>query len=119
MSYIYLLSLPKVSSIYIPSFLAIFIKFQAEKANCLYSPIFESCHRFPFEMAQWADGPFGLNPTCKTLKPSGPPKFVVGVDSMANSHNAMIRALNSIYLQAPYVKSKEDKHDLLLYTTFW
>jgi hypothetical protein len=38
---------------------------------------------------------------------------------VANAHNMMIRALNSIYLQAPYIKEETDIRDLLQYSLFW
>jgi len=39
--------------------------------------------------------------------------------TVANAHNMLIRCLNSIYLQAPYVKEKADIQDLLQYSLFW
>jgi hypothetical protein len=38
---------------------------------------------------------------------------------VANAHNMLIRCLNSIYLQAPYVKEEGDIQDLLQYSLFW
>ncbi|KAB5542736.1 hypothetical protein GE09DRAFT_1136345, partial [Coniochaeta sp. 2T2.1] len=38
---------------------------------------------------------------------------------MAHAHNVMIRQLNSMYLQAPYVKEEADQHDLCQYAVFW
>jgi hypothetical protein len=38
---------------------------------------------------------------------------------MANVHNMLIRCLNSICLQSPYVKEEADIQDLLQYSLFW
>lgn len=38
---------------------------------------------------------------------------------MVGVHNAFIRAINSAYLQAPYVKSGTDLHDLAAYVGIW
>jgi aspartate carbamoyltransferase regulatory subunit len=39
--------------------------------------------------------------------------------SVTNAHNMLIRCLNSIYLQAPYVREEADVQDLLQYSLFW
>ncbi len=70
-------------------------------------------------MAPWADQPFALVPTTKMTNPKVSPEIAWVADDMANAHNAMIRALNSMYLQAPYVKKEADIHDLCLYAEFW
>jgi len=38
---------------------------------------------------------------------------------MANVHNALLRGLNSIYLQAPHISQPADIMDLMLYTKAW
>lgn len=67
----------------------------------------------------WADKPFHLGPTCKTLKPKASPDAIFIADGMANVHNSIIRCLNSMYQQAPYVSLPGDVKDLLLYAKFW
>lgn len=70
----------------------------------------------------WADTPFALleipghhpnAPTCKD------PNVLACATEMANVHNLLLRGLNSIYLQAPYVKDPKDIADLLFYTHAW
>lgn len=69
----------------------------------------------------WADKPFALltipgqpgAPSC-----SNPGVLAVCIE-MANVHNALLRGLNSIYLQAPYIKEPADVADLMLYTQAW
>jgi hemerythrin-like domain-containing protein len=67
----------------------------------------------------WADQPFPLVPTCKSLKPKASPDAIFIADGMANVHNSLIRCLNSMYQQAPYVSLPTDVKDLLLYAKFW
>jgi hemerythrin-like domain-containing protein len=68
----------------------------------------------------WADTPFTLIPT-----PGGDEDLAKLDDEvwiareMANAHNGMLRALNSIYQQCIYVKEPKDIKDLLLYADFW
>jgi hemerythrin-like domain-containing protein len=69
--------------------------------------------------SSWADGPFPLVPTSKSSKPSAKPETIFIADDMANAHNALIRCLNSMYLQSPYVKQPADVKDLLQYAKFW
>ena len=38
---------------------------------------------------------------------------------MAHIHNCMLRALNSIYLQAPHVHKTEDTRDLFFFGKAW
>jgi hemerythrin-like domain-containing protein len=69
----------------------------------------------------WADQPFSL------LTIPGQPGALsysnIAVMSvateMANVHNALLRGLNSIYLQAPHVTHAADIADLLFYTKAW
>ncbi|KFY88129.1 hypothetical protein V498_06901 [Pseudogymnoascus sp. VKM F-4517 (FW-2822)] len=68
----------------------------------------------------WADEPFKLIPT--PLFTQGPDEavdqYVIVASQMAIAHNTMIRALNSIYLQAPHVKP-EDYKDFIGYSQCW
>ncbi|OBT56243.1 hypothetical protein VE04_02410 [Pseudogymnoascus sp. 24MN13] len=68
----------------------------------------------------WADGPFKLIPT--PLFTQGPDKpvdqYVTVASQMAIAHNTMIRALNSIYLQAPHVEP-DDYKDFIGYSLCW
>jgi len=68
-------------------------------------------------MAPWADQPFALIPV-KSQKSKAPETEFIAQD-MAAAHNNLLRALNSVYNQAPYVEKDEDKRDLLTYTSFW
>jgi len=65
----------------------------------------------------WADQPFALIPV-KSQKSRAPETDFIAQD-MAAAHNNLLRALNSVYNQAPYVEKEEDKRDLLTYTSFW
>jgi hypothetical protein len=70
--------------------------------------------------AQWADTPFTLIPTPgrgENLNKLEDAVFIAR--EMANAHNGMLRALNSIYQQCIFVKDPKDVKDLLLYATFW
>ncbi|KAF2022775.1 hypothetical protein EK21DRAFT_82445 [Setomelanomma holmii] len=69
----------------------------------------------------WADSPFPLMPipgqpgaqTCPN------PGVLAVCIEMANVHNTLLRALNSIYLQAPNITNATDIADFLLYTQAW
>ncbi|KAF2832497.1 hypothetical protein CC86DRAFT_462780, partial [Ophiobolus disseminans] len=69
----------------------------------------------------WADTPFTLLPIPGT--PNAPTCTDVSLLSvcveMANVHNALLRGLNSIYLQAPHVTAPADIMDLMLYAKAW
>ncbi|KAE9381189.1 hypothetical protein N431DRAFT_392151 [Stipitochalara longipes BDJ] len=68
----------------------------------------------------WADTPFALIPSPgrgEDLAKLDDTVFIAR--EMANAHNGMLRALNSIYQQCIYVKEPKDIKDLLLYATFW
>jgi hemerythrin-like domain-containing protein len=68
----------------------------------------------------WADAPFTLIPTPGRGKDLNKLDDTVWIArEMANAHNGMLRALNSIYQQCIYVKEPRDVKDLLLYVTFW
>lgn len=69
-------------------------------------------------MAIWADRPFNLIPI-KGIKPSASPDALYIANEMANAHNGLIRSLNSMYLQAPYVTEDADIQDLLQFAIFW
>ncbi|USP78801.1 hypothetical protein yc1106_06075 [Curvularia clavata] len=69
----------------------------------------------------WADTPFALlkipgqpgAPTCTN------PGILHVCIEMACVHNLLLRGLNSIYHQAPFVSDPKDVSDLMLYTTAW
>lgn len=66
---------------------------------------------------RWADEPLSMIPI-DSIK-SGSPVTLWMAREMGSSHNNLLRTLNSVYNQAPYVKKDEDKRDLLQYTLFW
>jgi hemerythrin-like domain-containing protein len=53
------------------------------------------------------------------MKPSASPDALYIAGEMANAHNGLIRSLNSMYLQAPYVTEDADIQDLLQFAIFW
>ncbi|CAN9439392.1 unnamed protein product [Alternaria alternata] len=69
----------------------------------------------------WADTPFAL------LKIPGQPGGPVCVNpgvldvaiEMANVHNVLLRPLNAIYHQAPFIRLPVDVADFMLYVTAW
>ena len=68
----------------------------------------------------WADTPFALIPTPGRGENLAKLDDIVFIArEMANAHNGMLRALNSIYQQCIYVKEPKDIKDLLLYANFW
>ncbi|KFY49991.1 hypothetical protein V495_00385 [Pseudogymnoascus sp. VKM F-4514 (FW-929)] len=67
----------------------------------------------------WADQPFKLIPTMAMTGVKVNPTVSHIANEMVLAHNAMIRGLNSMYLQAPYLKSEADNRDILLYAKFW
>ncbi|KAI1332883.1 hypothetical protein F5Y16DRAFT_356867 [Xylariaceae sp. FL0255] len=78
--------------------------------------------------APWVDSPFKLIPTpSKRPGLSNPDHFYVrAATGMTHAHNAIIRGLNAILLQAPNVPSSSDKDykpkdvkDLLWFTGAW
>lgn len=68
-------------------------------------------------MAPWADQPFALIPVKSLKSSSDDAKYMAS--EMALAHNGLLRTLNSIYNQAPYVRLDSDIHDLLQYSIFW
>jgi hemerythrin-like domain-containing protein len=73
------------------------------------------------EVCAWADTPFALLPIPGT--PGGPTTTNVELLSicveMANVHNVLLRGLNAIYLQCPYVMEEVDVADFMLYVKAW
>jgi hypothetical protein len=67
----------------------------------------------------WADQPFKLIPTMAMTGVKVNPTVSHIANEMVLAHNAMIRGLNSMYLQAPFLKSEADNRDILLYAKFW
>jgi hemerythrin-like domain-containing protein len=70
----------------------------------------------------WADTPFTLIPLparATSIISQADTTAIFLAREMVYAHNGMLRALNSIYLQAPYVKKLEDVKDLLQYTHIW
>lgn len=67
----------------------------------------------------WADQPFKLIPTMVMREVKVNPTVSYIANEMVLAHNCMIRSLNSMYLQAPYLKSDADSRDLLLYAKVW
>lgn len=72
------------------------------------------------DQTPWAETPFplipipGLGRPFKTLTPT---EYMA--QDMANAHNSLLRSLNSIYNQAPFVTSPKDISDLLQYAKLW
>jgi hemerythrin-like domain-containing protein len=69
----------------------------------------------------WADTPFALlnipgRPNAQTCANAGVLNVAI---EMANVHNVLLRALNAIYHQAPFVQLPSDVADLMLYVTAW
>ncbi|EUC33856.1 hypothetical protein COCCADRAFT_95040 [Bipolaris zeicola 26-R-13] len=69
----------------------------------------------------WADTPFALLkiPGTPGAPTSSNPGILHVCIEMANVHNLLLRGLNSIYNQAPFVTLPGDISDLMLYTTAW
>jgi hemerythrin-like domain-containing protein len=68
----------------------------------------------------WADTPFPLLPTPgRGQNISKLPPHLHIAREMACAHNGLLRGLNSIYQQSPFVSSPTDIKDFLTYTTFW
>ncbi|KAL2834096.1 hypothetical protein BJY01DRAFT_224473 [Aspergillus pseudoustus] len=67
----------------------------------------------------WADGPWKLIETPSKTKDvnSHPAIYIANV--MAHTHNAMIRGLNSIYLQAEHISDPRDISDFLFFIKAW
>jgi hemerythrin-like domain-containing protein len=68
----------------------------------------------------WAANPFPLIPTPgRDLNRAKLPDHIYLAREMAFAHNAILRSLNSIYLQCPRVSVPADIVDLLKYAEFW
>ncbi|KAF2399028.1 hypothetical protein EJ06DRAFT_478778 [Trichodelitschia bisporula] len=70
----------------------------------------------------WADTPFPLIPTPRptSTDKSGKQHFSVRMaQEMVYIHNAVLRCLNAIYNQAPYVSTPTDIRDLLQLIAHW
>ncbi|KAI0536978.1 hypothetical protein GGR58DRAFT_371136 [Xylaria digitata] len=66
----------------------------------------------------WADQPWPLiEVPSKTQHITHPALHIA--NEIAHIHNAMLRGLNSIYLQAPHVQQSQDIADLLFLTQSW
>ncbi|KAF2965521.1 hypothetical protein GQX73_g8038 [Xylaria multiplex] len=66
----------------------------------------------------WADQPWPLiEVPSKTQHITHPALHIA--NEIAHIHNAMLRGLNSIYLQAPHVRESQDIADLLFLTQSW
>lgn len=69
----------------------------------------------------WADGPFPLVPKKSVPIDAKNPNHMAykASNMMADIHNCLLRGLNSIYNQAPYVTKPQDIQDLLLLVKLW
>ncbi|KAI4864299.1 hypothetical protein F4820DRAFT_470636 [Hypoxylon rubiginosum] len=66
----------------------------------------------------WADGPWPLIETpSRTQRLTSAALHIA--NELAHAHNAMLRGLNAIYLQAPFVTLPGDVADLLFLTRAW
>lgn len=67
----------------------------------------------------WADKPWPLIETPSKTKNVNEHSSVYIANEMAFAHNAMIRGINSIYNQAPYVHKAKDITDFLFFIRSW
>ncbi|KAI0012313.1 hypothetical protein F4779DRAFT_614761 [Xylariaceae sp. FL0662B] len=66
----------------------------------------------------WADGPWPLIETpSKSQRITHPALHIA--NELAHTHNAMLRGLNAIFLQAPHVHQPTDISDILFLTQSW
>ncbi|KAI2624997.1 hypothetical protein GGR54DRAFT_637899 [Hypoxylon sp. NC1633] len=66
----------------------------------------------------WADGPWPLIETpSKTQRISHAALHIA--NELAHTHNAMLRGLNALYLQAPFVRQPADVADFLFLARVW
>ncbi|KAI0441350.1 hypothetical protein F4803DRAFT_428227 [Xylaria telfairii] len=72
----------------------------------------------PAVMKPWADQPWPLIETPSRSQPITHPALHIA-NEIAHIHNAMLRGLNAIYLQAPYVQQAQDIADLSFLTQSW
>jgi hemerythrin-like domain-containing protein len=77
---------------------------------------------FTSQRQLWADTPFKLIPTpfgTKDLSPGKAHGSQFIAQSMTHIHNCILRLLNAMYNQAPYVESPEDIRDFLQFVKHW
>ncbi|KAI9667986.1 MAG: hypothetical protein M1821_000806 [Bathelium mastoideum] len=67
----------------------------------------------------WADGPLRLIKTPSMTEDVSSHEAVYIANEMAFAHNAMLRGINCIYLQAPNVRQPKDIADLLFLAKAW
>ncbi|KAH8705928.1 hypothetical protein BGW36DRAFT_435989 [Talaromyces proteolyticus] len=67
----------------------------------------------------WADGPWSLIETPSRTKDVTKHAAIYIANEMAFAHNAMLRGLNSIYLQAHHVSQPRDIADFLSFIHAW
>ncbi|KAI1105143.1 hypothetical protein F4804DRAFT_154181 [Jackrogersella minutella] len=66
----------------------------------------------------WVDGPWPLiEPPSRTQRVSHAAHHIA--NEIATTHNAMLRGLNALYLQAPFVHKQADIADFLFLTQAW
>ncbi|KAI0893545.1 hypothetical protein F4806DRAFT_199553 [Annulohypoxylon nitens] len=66
----------------------------------------------------WADEPWPLiEPLSRTLRITHPAHHIA--NEISHTHNAMLRGLNTIYLQAPFVRNPVDIADFLFLVRAW
>jgi len=74
----------------------------------------------PSPFPNWADAPFPLITTPLGTTPLDKAHgSLFMAQGMAHLHNMVIRGLNSIYQQAPYVKKEQDVTDFLTFVGHW
>ncbi|KAI0387087.1 hypothetical protein F5Y04DRAFT_76496 [Hypomontagnella monticulosa] len=66
----------------------------------------------------WADGPWPLIETpSRTQRVTHPTIYIA--NELAHAHNAMLRGLNALYLQAPFIRQPGDVADFLFLVRVW
>ena len=70
-------------------------------------------------LAVWADEPWALIETPSKTKDINEHSAVYIASEMAHAHNCIIRGLNSMYLQAPYLRCESDIPDFLFFCKVW
>jgi hemerythrin-like domain-containing protein len=74
----------------------------------------------PSPFPNWADKPFPLLTTPLGQTPLAKAHGALTMaQGMAHLHNIILRAMNSTYQQAPYVKEAKDIQDLIQFVTIW
>ncbi|KAH8817180.1 hypothetical protein F5884DRAFT_244465 [Xylogone sp. PMI_703] len=74
----------------------------------------------PVELRQWADGPYSLieTPKHKEGKTTYSDPYTETASTMCVVHNALLRGLNSIYIQGPSIQPADFK-DFIGYSLCW